>query len=353
MIGDPSGKSEERKLLSESDILHNVECIKLQMARFLDFDSGDKNAALLMNNNDWISKFSFIEFLRDVGKHFPVNVMLTKDSVKSRLAREDAGLSYTEFSYMLLQSYDFVHLFRTCGCEMQIGGSDQWGNITAGIDLARRFGIETKLQGLTWHLLLKKDGKKMGKSESGAIWLDAKRTSPYQFYQYWINIEDADVATGLYNFCERPVSEINELIAEHSLSPEKRAAQRVLAEDITQLVHGKNGLKSAQNATNIFFGGEIDRLGDNEIESIFSDVPSAELPRATLDDGVLLIDALISVKLCGSKADARRTIQQGGVYVNNRPATDIERRLTADDLVGESTLVLRSGKKRYAVLKFK
>ncbi|HBT76521.1 MAG TPA: tyrosine--tRNA ligase [Planctomycetaceae bacterium] len=352
MIGDPSGKSEERKLLTLEDVRKNVEGIKRQMTRFLDFESDAQNVAVLVNNNDWIGEFSFIGFLRDVGKHFPVNVMLAKDSVKSRLAREDSGLSYTEFSYMLLQSYDFVHLHREFGCEMQIGGSDQWGNITAGIDLARRFGIEARLFGLTWPLLLKSDGKKMGKSEAGAIWLDPKRTSPYQFYQYWINTEDADVATGLNYFSERPLATIEEILREHMSCPEKRTAQRILAEDVTRLVHGPEGFEAACRATDIFFGGEIEGLSDLQLGTIFSDVPSCEMPRSVLDDGLPLIDAMVATKLAGTKSDARRTIQQGGAYVNNKPARELERRLTAGDLASESILVLRSGKKRYALVRF-
>ncbi|MGL6196989.1 MAG: tyrosine--tRNA ligase [Thermoguttaceae bacterium] len=353
MIGDPSGKSEERNLLSEEQIRKNIEGIKLQMSRFLDFDS-DKNAAILANNYDWTGKFTFLEFLRDIGKHFPVNVMLAKDSVKQRLERTDSGLSYTEFSYMLLQAYDFVHLRRNFGCEIQIGGSDQWGNITAGIDLARRIDA-VQLYGITCPLLTKSDGKKMGKTESGTLWLDPERTSPYHFYQYWINLDDADVEKVLCFFTEIPQDEMRELCDAHKKDPGKRAAQKRLAEELTRIVHGEAGLTSANRATEIFFGGEISKLSDKELGSIFVDVPSSEFPVTALTEngGLPLIDALVSTKLAPSKADARRTLQQGGVYVNNKPVSEVDAKLTPADLASETILVLRSGKKRYALLRFK
>lgn len=349
MIGDPSGKSEERNLLTPEAIEKNVAGIREQMGKFLDFDG--PNGAKLVNNYDWMGEYKFLEFLRDVGKHFPVNVMLSKDSVKQRLERSEAGLTFTEFSYMLLQSYDFVYLYRNFGCEMQTGGSDQWGNITAGVDLARRMdGVH--LRGLTYPLLLKSDGKKMGKTESGTLWLDPERTSPYHFYQYWINLEDADAGTALRFFGEMGETEYKELISEHEKSPEKRNAQRRLAEDLTRLVHGEDGLSIAERATKIFFGGEISGLNDAQLGSIFADVPGAEMPQSVLSEGVPVIDALVATKLAASKSDARRTIQQGGAYVNNRPKNDLDAKLTTEDLASETIIVLRSGKKRYALLKF-
>lgn len=349
MIGDPSGKSAERQLLTPEAVAENVRCLKEQMSIFLDFD--DNDGALLLNNYDWMSGFSYLDFLRDVGKHFPVNVMLTKDSVKSRLAREESGLSYTEFSYMLLQSYDFVYLNRRYGCEVQAGGSDQWGNITAGIDLARRMSGATSLYGLTCALLTKSDGKKMGKTESGAVWLDPNRTSPYQFYQYWVNTDDADIAKVLRFFSDLGEEQINELLAEHEKDRGKRLPQKQVASELTALVHGPQGLAAAERATSIFFGAEISQLNDAQLVSIFSDVPSAAVTRAELEVGISLIDALVMTRLAPSKGEARRAIQQGGAYINNRQATQIDRRLTAEDRASESVIVLRVGRKRYALLR--
>src|SRR4051812_17944336 len=266
MIGDPSGKSEERNLLSKEILQRNLDGMAAQMRRFLDFDSGP-NAALLVNNFDWMSKFSYLEFLRDVGKHFPVNVMLAKDSVKGRLERE-SGISYTEFSYMLLQAYDFVYLNQNHGCELQIGGSDQWGNITAGTDLGRRMhGVQ--LYGMTCPLLTKSDGSKMGKTESGAIWLAADRTSPDQFYQYWINVDDADAGKCLRFLTELSHEEIESLDAARAANPGQRESQRRLAEELTKIVHDEAGLATAKRATEIFFGAEISQLSDKQLAEIF------------------------------------------------------------------------------------
>ncbi|MEN6457620.1 MAG: tyrosine--tRNA ligase [Thermoguttaceae bacterium] len=351
MIGDPSGKSEERNLLSLDALKANVAGMQSQLQRFLDFDCGP-NSAVLVNNYDWISKFSYLEFLRDVGKHLSVNVMLTKDSVRSRLERTDAGLSYTEFSYMLLQAYDFVHLYDEFGCELQVGGSDQWGNITAGIDLARRLR-GAQLYGCTCPLLTKSDGAKMGKTESGALWLSADRTSPYKFYQYWINLEDAEVGRCLRFFTDMRQAEIETLLADHQADPGRRAAQRRLAAELTRLVHGDEGVRTAERATEIFFGAEISELDDAQLASIFADVPSRQLPRDRLaGDGLPIIDALVESGLSKNKSDARRTVTQGGAYVNNRRIDAIDQRLTCVDLASESTLVLRSGKKNYALLRF-
>ena len=348
-IGDPSGKSEERKLISYEDIERNIRGVKRQMQRFLRFDDSP-NGALLVNNHDWLSKFSYIDFLRDVGKHFPVNVMLTKDSVRMRL-EGDSGLSYTEFSYMLLQSYDFVHLSRTYDCALQLGGSDQWGNIVAGIDLARRLGA-AQLYGLTSPLLTKSDGGKMGKTESGTLWLDPNKTPPYQFFQYWINLDDADAEKTLKIFTELSQDEIADLLLQHGVDPGKRFAQQRLAEEITKLVHGEDGLSTAKRATEIFFGGEISRLDDAQLASIFADVPSKELSRSRLDAGLPLIDALYESGLASSKAEARRTVQQGGAYINNRQMTDLDAKLGSEHLASETVMVVRSGKKKYALLKF-
>jgi len=278
--------------------------------------------------------------------------MLAKDSVRSRLQREESGLSYTEFSYMLLQAYDFVYLYDHYGCRLQIGGSDQWGNITAGIDLARRLrGVQ--LYGLTCPLLTRADGTKMGKTEAGAVWLSAEKTSPYQFYQYWINLDDVDVGPCLRFFSERSQEELDALLAEHQTDPGRRAAQRALAAELTRLVHGPEGLAAAERATAVLFGAEIDRLGDQELLAIFADVPSTQLPRSELaGEGLSVIEAFCAAGLARTKSDARRMITQGGAYVNNRRVADIETRLGPADLAGETTMVLRSGKKRYALLRF-
>jgi tyrosyl-tRNA synthetase len=353
-IGDPSGKSEERKLLTKEQVEQNIVGIQKQVKKFLRFDDSP-TGAILVNNNDWMSKFSYIDFLRDVGKHFPVNIMLSKDSVKMRLESESGGLSFTEFSYMLMQSYDFVHLFREFGCEMQIGGSDQWGNITLGCEFARRVGAVTppgQLYGLTSPLLTKSDGKKMGKTETGTIWLDPNKTPPYQFYQYWINADDADVEKTLKIFTDLCEEEIVALMQEHSSDPGKRIAQKKLAEEFTKLVHDDTGLLAAQRATDIFFGGEIAELDDTQLVSIFADVPSKELSRSVLNGGLALIDALVESGLAKTKSDARRTIEQGGANVNNRNIADVKAMLTATHLASETVMVLRSGKKKYSLLRF-
>ena len=322
-----------------------------QMEQFLNFNSGD-TAAVLVNNIDWMQPFSYLGFLRDIGKNFPVSVMLAKDSVKGRLERDDAGISYTEFSYMLLQAYDFVHLRREFGCELQVGGSDQWGNITAGLDLARRMD-SVHLYGMTCPLLTKSDGSKMGKTEQGAVWLSADRTSPYQFYQYWVNVADEDAGKCLRMLTELPPAEIEQLDASRAEEPHKRESQKRLAESLTELVHGEAGLAAAQRATEIFFGAEISDLSDSQLGEIFADVPSKELPRERLSgEGLNILDAFAEAGLAKSKGEARRTVQQGGGYVNNRRAAGIEQQLTEADLASETVMVLRSGKKKYALLRF-
>ena len=352
MIGDPSGKSEERNLLSREQIENNIKCVAQQFRKFLRFDDS-QTGAILANNADWFSQLLYIDFLRDVGKHFPVSMMLAKDSVRLRLENTESGLSFTEFSYMLMQSYDFVHLYKTYNCEMQLGGSDQWGNITMGCEFARRIGVRGQLQGLTSPLLTKSDGGKMGKTESGTLWLDPNRTPPYQFYQYWINLDDADVEKTLKIFTDLPQQTIADVMSEHQTDPGRRTAQRTLADELTRLVHGESGLSTAKKATDIFFGGEISALDDASLGAIFADVPSKELPKQRIMDGLSLIDALVESGLSPSKSDARRTIQQGGAYINNRPMSDVNAVLTGDHLASESVMVLRAGKKKYALLRFR
>lgn len=350
MIGDPSGKSEERQLLSREQLEANVAGIEQQMRQFLDFEG--QHAAILVNNYDWMRGFTFLDFLRDVGKNFPVNVMLAKDSVRSRLERADVGISYTEFSYMLLQAYDFVYLYRHYGCELQIGGSDQWGNITAGIDLARRMhGVQ--LYGITCPLLTKADGSKMGKTEMGTVWLSAAKTSPYRFYQYWINVEDVDAGRCLRFLTELPREEIEHLDRQRETQPHLRESQKRLAEELTRLVHGPQGLARAQQASEVLFGREIAGLSEAEVNEIFADVPSAVVPRDTLSgDGWPVIDALCTTGLAASKSEARRITEQGGAYVNNRRVDDLQARLTTAHLLAGRTVVLRAGKKKYALLRF-
>jgi tyrosyl-tRNA synthetase len=353
MVGDPTGKTDERKLLDAETLQKNVAGIRSQLERFIDFGDGSATGsdALLVNNFDWMGPISYLEFLRDVGKHFPVNVMLSKDSVKGRLER-DSGISYTEFSYMLLQAYDFVLLKRKFGCELQIGGSDQWGNITAGIDLARRMD-GTQLYGMTCPLLLKSDGTKMGKTEKGAVYLSAAKTSPYAFYQYWINTADADAGMALRFLTELSHEEIAALDEQRTSEPQKRESQKRLAEELTKLVHGSEGLEAARRATEIFFGAEIENLSDGELNEIFAEVPSKQLTRDSLASaGLPLVDALVESGLCKSKGDARRVIDQGGAYVNNRRQSGVDTKLSLANLASETVMVLRSGKKTYALLRF-
>ena len=349
MIGDPSGKSAERNLLSEEQLQANITGIEAQMRQILDFESDD-TSAVLVNNNDWMKEFSYTAFLRDVGKNFPVSVMMAKDSVKTRLG-SDAGLSYTEFSYMLLQAYDFVHLHQKYDCELQIGGSDQWGNVTAGIDLGRRM-LSKQLYGITCPLLTKSDGAKMGKTESGAIWLSPERTSPYEFYQYWIRVDDEDVGMCLRFLTELSEEEIKVLDAARAAAPHERASQKQLAESITRLIHGQAGLDKALQATAILFGAEIENLSDSELQQIFADVPSVTLDAARLNEGIGIVDALVEAGLAKSKGEARRTVDGGGGYVNNHRVESVDRSLTRADLASETVIVLRSGKKKYALVKF-
>jgi tyrosyl-tRNA synthetase len=348
MIGDPSGKSDERNLLSKEILAQNVAGMRRQMEQFLNFTGS--NAAKIVNNFEWMEKFSFLDFLRDVGKNVTVNVMLSKDSIKGRIERPDSGISYTEFSYMLLQAYDFVHLARTADCFLQAGGSDQWGNITAGIDLGRRM-LGKELFGLTCPLLLTSEGKKMGKSERGALWLDPKRTSPYAFYQYWINVSDADVLMCLRFLTELPQEEIASLQVSLQTEPHLRTAQKRLAQWLTQFVHGEEGLKTALRATEVFFGATVEALDDSQLLDIFADVPSGQVERSKLEAGLSIIDALVLTGLAKSKGDARRAVEQGGANVNNRRVESIERVLTVNDLASETVMVLRSGKKNYALLR--
>ncbi|MCF7958496.1 MAG: tyrosine--tRNA ligase [Phycisphaerae bacterium] len=349
MIGDPSGKSAERVQLEEKTILRNQEGIKRQLQQFLDFENGD-NKAILVNNHDWISKFSFIDFLRDVGKHFRVGEMMGKESVRKRL-QSDAGMSFTEFSYQTIQGYDFCHLNREYNCTLQVGGDDQWGNIIAGIDLTRKM-TDTPVYGMTSPLLTTATGQKFGKTEAGTIWLDSQKTTPYDFYQYWIRVDDRDVINLLYRFTYMPIEQILELEKCVKNEPEKRQAQNVLAQEVTRMVHGDHAVEMAQKAAKVLFGQEITGMTDADLTSIFSDVPSTELQRDRLVEGIPLLDVICETKLCNSRGEAKKLIKSGGAYINNKRADAIDITLKPEALASETVMVLRSGKKKYHLVKF-
>lgn len=349
MIGDPSGKAQERKLLSLEDIAANLEGIKGQLAKFLDF-TASKNPALLVNNADWLAKISMMEFLRDVGKHFSVNEMLAKDSVKNRIAQEH-GMSFTEFSYSLLQSYDFLELFDRHGCTLQMGGSDQWGNIVAGVDLVRRLrGAE--VQAIVFHLITTSSGVKFGKTESGTVWLDPALTSPYRFYQFWYNTDDRDVVRYLKFFTLLGPDRIAELESAAAASPEKREAQSVLAREVTRNVHDETAVAQALKASQILFGGEIAGISERELLDIFGDVPSVDVPRASLEgEGMPFPDLAAASGAAKSKGEARRLLQGGGLSLNNARVADADRKVTANDALHGKFLVVRKGAKSYFLVK--
>jgi len=349
MIGDPSGKSAERNLLDAETIERNLHAIGNQLRQFLDFDATD-NAAVLVNNADWIGAFSFVDFLRDVGKHFRLGEMMSKESVRKRLQSE-AGMSFTEFSYQLLQAYDFLHLARRYDCIVQTGGDDQWGNITAGIDLIRKLDRRT-VYGLTSPLLTTATGQKFGKTEAGAVYLDANISSPYEFYQYWVRTDDRDVVKLLKMFTFLQMDQIAELEETLIAAPESRQAQRTLAAEVTRMVHGPDQLALAEKASGVLYGGEIDGLSDRDLDDIFADVPSTSMQRGLLAGGLDLIDTLCRTGLCKSRGEAKKLLRSGGVYVNNSRVTDMACKLTAESLASESMIVLRSGKKNYHLLKF-
>lgn len=345
MIGDPSGRSDERNLLGPEQIQYNVERIKTQLAQFLDFEV-KSNPAKLVNNADWLAPLSMLDFLRDVGKSFSVNVMLSKDSVKSRL---ENGISYTEFSYMLLQSYDFLHLYRQQGCVLQTGGSDQWGNITAGSDLIRREG--GRAHGLVYPLITKADGSKFGKTAAGAVWLAADRTSPYRFYQFWVNADDKDVVNYLKKFTWLPQEEVAGLEAQHTAAPHERVAHKRLAQEMTRTLHGETALAKAEQASAVLFGGSLEGLSAGDIADIFAEVPSTEIGRHEFDGGLNVVDLVAQVGISKSKGEARRDIQGGGVYLNNGRIDDVAQTVAAGEAIEGQFLVLRKGRKQYHLVK--
>ena len=362
MIGDPSGKSKERNLLDEETLRHNQEAIQKQLSKFLDFDASRPNAAELVNNYDWMKDISFLQFIRDVGKHITVNYMMAKDSVKKRLTAEDAdGMSFTEFTYQLVQGYDFLHLHRTHKCSLQMGGSDQWGNITTGTELIRRMD-QSKGFALTCPLITKADGTKFGKTEQGNVWLDRKRTSPYQFYQYWMNVSDQDAEAFIKIFTLLDQATVNALISEHQEAPHLRLLQQRLAKEITVLVHSEADYDNAVAASAIFFGkstsDDLKALPEDVLLEAFAEVPSAEYALSELAQGLSIVDALSLQDASGaplflsSKGEARRELKQNAISLNKEKVSDAEMMLTPAHLLAEKFMVLQRGKKNYFLLKF-
>ncbi|MGV3489032.1 MAG: tyrosine--tRNA ligase [Tuberibacillus sp.] len=345
LIGDPSGRSTERTLNSEDVVQQWSDKIKNQLSRFLDFDAKE-NPARVENNFEWLGKLSMIEFLRDVGKHFPVNYMLTKESVTARM---ENGISFTEFSYMILQAYDFLNLYEKGNVRLQIGGSDQWGNITAGLELIRRSGHEVPAFGLTMPLITTSDGKKFGKSAGNAVWLDPEKTTPYEFYQYWINTNDQDVIRFLKYFTFLSREAIDELAKEVETAPEKRLAQKTLAEELTKLVHGESALQQAIKISEALFSGNISELSGDDIRQGFKDVPTHQFENK---DDLGLVDALVTAGVSPSKRQAREDIGNGAIYINGERLQDVNYTLTDKDRIDGQFIVVRRGKKKYTLLKF-
>jgi tyrosyl-tRNA synthetase len=342
MVGDPSGRSDERNLLSAGQVKQNAEGVRQQLSHFLDFEG--PNAAVMVDNYDWTSRMSFIDWLRDVGKYFTVNYMVAKESVKSRMQSEQ-GISYTEFSYMTMQAYDFLHLYDQFGCKLQGGGSDQWGNITAGIDLIRRLR-QTQAYGLTFPLITTASGAKFGKSAGNALWLDAGRTSPWEFYQYLVRQDDRDVARFLRIYTFLPDAQIEELEQQIAAQPEQRAAQKTLAYEVTAIVHGAEVAREIQRAAEIVYDDRIQGISDRTLRDVFASVPSVDVAASQVSAGIDILDLIVQSGMVKSKGEGRRLLDAGGVYVNNLRVAG-GTRITPDHLASESLIVLRSGKKNY------
>ena len=354
MIGDPSMKSQERNLLDEQTLSHNVSCIREQLSRFLDFESGAGNCAELVNNYDWMKGWSFLDFTRDIGKHITVNYMMAKDSVKMRLSNESReGMSFTEFSYQLLQGYDFLWLYQNKGCRLEMGGSDQWGNITTGTELIRRTLGKTDAYALTCPLIRKADGKKFGKTEKGNIWLDPERTSPYEFYQFWLNVSDEDADRYIKIFTLLGKEEIEAAIAEHQLDPGQRKLQKLLAKEVTILVHGEAEYENALAASRMLFGNstseELRKLDERTFLAVFSGVPTFDVKKEDLPCGII---DLLSVKtqVFPSKGECRKMIQGGGVSVNKDKIASIDHEITENDIVDGKYILVQRGKKNYFII---
>ena len=352
VIGDPSGKSDERNLLDEDTLRHNQEAIRLQLQKFLDFGDDAPNAAELVNNYDWMKDVTFLDFARNIGKHITVNYMMSKDSVKRRLNGEfSAGMSFTEFTYQLLQGFDFLHLYRTKNCKLQMGGSDQWGNITTGTELIRRIE-QSEAFALTCPLITKADGTKFGKTETGNIWLSAEYTSPYKFYQFWLNTADEDAERYIKIFTELPHDEIAALVAEHKNAPHERKLQRRLAEEVTVMIHSREALQMAVEASAILFGNAtkemLSRIDEQTLLSLFEGVPRFTIDRGLLQSGVQPLTLLAELtNIFPSKGEARKTIQANGLSLNKEKLTDIDRLIGLDSLIGDKYLIVQKGKKNY------
>src|SRR2546429_1150770 len=348
-VGDPSGKTAERQLLTDEVLERNIASLKEQLTRLLDFDT-KKNPARLVDNASWTTNVSYLDFLRDIGKHFSVNQMMAKESVRARMEDRDVGISYAEFSYMLLQAFDFYVLCRDYNCELQIGGSDQWGNITAGIDLCRK-KLGKQVYGLTLPLITNADGTKFGKTEAGAVWLDVRRTSVYKFYQFWIRTDDRDVIRYLKYFTFLSREEIEALEKNHAGKPEARAAHLALAKAVTELVHGSHATAEAMRASEILFGGGLDGVSEATFNEIVGEVPTKEIAKAELDGaGAPLVEVTVRSGLCSSKGQARKDIEGGGGYVNNVRETNFNRAISPVDLLFGKHLLLRKGKRNYVVV---
>ncbi|MDY5900214.1 MAG: tyrosine--tRNA ligase [Candidatus Limisoma sp.] len=358
MIGDPSGKSAERNLLTEETLRHNQACIKAQLSKFLDFDSDAPNAAELVNNYDWMKGFSFLDFAREIGKHITVNYMMAKDSVKRRLNGEARdGLSFTEFTYQLLQGYDFLHLYETKNCKLQMGGSDQWGNITTGTELIRRKNGGDAFA-LTCPLITKADGGKFGKTESGNVWLDPRYTSPYKFYQFWLNVSDDDAAKYIKIFTFISREEIESLIAEHAAAPHLRLLQKRLAKEVTCMVHSEADYNAAVEASGILFGNAaaetLHKIDEDTLLAVFEGVPQFEVARATVEAGVKAVDLFAEhAAIFASKGEMRKLVQGGGVSVNKEKLTAFDKIITTDDLLNGKYLLVQRGKKNYYLINVK
>jgi tyrosyl-tRNA synthetase len=347
-IGDPSGKSAERQLLTPDALAHNIARIKGQLSKLLDFDS-PANAAQLLDNASWTRSVGYLEFLRDIGKHFTVNMMVAKESVRARMEDRESGISYTEFSYMLLQAFDFYVLARDHQCDLQIGGSDQWGNITAGIDLCRK-KLGHQVFALTLPLITTASGAKFGKTETGTVWLDPQKTSVYKFYQYWIRTDDRDVLRYLAFFTFLSRAEIDVLKQKHQEHPEARVAHRTLANHVTELVHGPAALAEAQRASEVLFGGELEGISEATFTEIAGEIPSHPVSAAQIESGLALVELVAASGLASSKGQARKDIEGGGVYVNNIRASDSQQRITKTDLLFGRHLLLRKGKRNYLLV---
>jgi tyrosyl-tRNA synthetase len=348
-IGDPSGKASERTLLSREALGANVAALKRQLERWLDFET-PVNPARLVDNADWTLGVSYLDFLRDIGKHFSVNMMIAKESVRARMVDRETGISYTEFSYMLLQAFDYYVLCRDFGCELQIGGSDQWGNITAGIDLCRK-KAGRHVFGLTLPLITNADGSKFGKTEAGAVWLDARKTSVYRFYQFWICTDDRDVGRYLRLFTFLRCDAIERLESDHARQPEARVPHRALAQAVTELIHGADAAAEAKRASEILFGGDLDGITEATLGDVLGEIPTRRVNRARLDGtGWALVEALVESGLASSKGQARKDLEGGGIYINNVRATSPQRQLTVSDLLFGKHLLLRKGKRNYVAV---